>query len=85
MTGDVQTAKAALLEEEKLISKHETHRNRDLDFRATRLVLYGHLCGISDYLGQTNEAKEYHQKYLDNLDGKQARKTRTICFLYSVI
>ncbi len=70
MTGDVQTAKIALLQEEKLIARHEARGNRGLDVPATRLVLYGHLCGITDYMGQTNEAQVYYQKYLENLNGR---------------
>ncbi len=68
MTGDVHTAKAALLQEEKLIADHEARGNRGLDVRATRRVLYGHLCGITDYLGQTNESQMYYHRYLENLE-----------------
>src|SRR6266496_1076275 len=67
MTGDVYRAKAALLEQEKIIAKHEARGNRGVDFRATRLVLYGHLFGICDYMGQTNEARLYYQKYVEQL------------------
>ena len=64
MTGEVHTAKAALLEEEKLIAKHEARGNRGVDFVAVRTVLYSHLCGISAYMGQTNDARLYYEKYL---------------------
>ena len=64
MTGDVHTAKAALLEEEKLIAKHEARGNRSVDFVVVRTVLYSQLCGISAYMGQTNDARLYYEKYL---------------------
>ena len=64
MTGDVHTAKAALLEEEKLIAKHEARGNRGVDFVVVRTVLYSQLCGISAYMEQTNDARLYYQKYL---------------------
>ena len=64
LTGDVYTAKAALLKEEKLIAKHEAHGNRGVDFVVVRTVLYSQLCGISAYMGQTNEARMYYQEYL---------------------
>ena len=65
MTGDVHTAKAALLQEEKLIASHEARGNRGVDFVAARTVLYSHLCGISAYMEQTNDARLYYQKYLE--------------------
>ncbi len=65
MTGEVRTAKAALLEEEKLVAKHEARGNAGVDFRAVRSVLYTELCGICQQMGQTNEAKFYFQKYLE--------------------
>jgi hypothetical protein len=64
MRGDAQTAKAALLQEEKLIASHEARGNRGVDFVVVRTVLYSQLCGISAYMGQTNEARLYYQKYL---------------------
>jgi len=64
MTGDVVTAKAALLQEEKLVAEHEARGNRGVDFVVVRTVLYTQLCGISDYMGQTNDARLYYQKYL---------------------
>jgi hypothetical protein len=66
MTGDVHTAKAALLEEEKLVARHSARRNPGVDFQAVRTVLYTELCGISQHMGQTNEAKAYFHKYLEN-------------------
>ncbi len=63
MTGDVQTAKAALLAEEKLVAKHESRGNVGVDFRAVRTVLYTQLCGVCQHMGQTNEAKFYFQRY----------------------
>jgi len=65
MTGDPQTAKAALLQEETLIASHEARGNRGVDFVAVRTVLYSQLCGITAYMGQTNEARLYYQKYLE--------------------
>jgi hypothetical protein len=70
MTGDVYTAKAALLEEEKLVAKHEAGGNPSVDFPAVRTVLYTELCGISQHLGQTNEARLYFQKYLESSSNK---------------
>ncbi len=70
IAGDVHTAKAALLEEERLIAKHQARGNRSLNFRTVRLALYGHLCGICDHMGHTSEAKVYFQKYVENLDGR---------------
>jgi len=74
MTGNVHTAKAALLQQEKIIAKHEAKGNRGVDYRATRLILYGHLCGISLHLGQTNEAQKYFVKYA------KAKNDKTITF-----
>jgi hypothetical protein len=64
LNGDATTAKAALLQEEKLVAEHEARGNRSVDFVVVRTVLYTQLCGISDYLGQTNDAQLYYQKYL---------------------
>jgi hypothetical protein len=64
LSGDAPTAKAALLQEEKLVAEHQARGNRGVDFVVVRTVLYTQLCGISDYLGQTNDAQSYYQKYL---------------------
>lgn len=70
MTGDVHTAKAALLTQENILATHESRGNRSIDYRGARVVLYGNLFGLCDFVGETNEAEVYLQKYNENLDHK---------------
>ena len=63
LTGDAPTAKAALLQEEKLLAEYQAHGNREVDYVEVRTFLYTKLCGVCDYLGQTNDAVKYFTKY----------------------
>lgn len=62
LTGDVATAKAALLAEEKLIAKHETAGNKALDVKAAHRLNYARLCAVNEWMGLTNEARVYFDK-----------------------
>lgn len=62
VTGDIQTAKAALLAEEAVISKYEAAGTRDYDFHGAYVVTYGRLCAVHLHLGDTNQANEYFQR-----------------------
>jgi hypothetical protein len=62
LTGTAEEAKVALLEEEKIIAKHELAGNRDIDFARARQILYARLCAVTVHLGQTQEAAEYLNK-----------------------
>ncbi len=64
LTGDVATAKAALLEEEKLIAQHEADGNNGFDPKAARRVNYARLCAVNDRVGPTNEARAYFEKFI---------------------
>ena len=70
MTGNLQTARDALLAQEKLLEKHESLGNRGIDYLGARQVLYGNLCGLCVHLGNTNEAKSYFRKYVANSPNK---------------
>ena len=62
VTGDIQAARAALLAEERVITKYEAARTRDYDFHLAYLVTYGRLCAVHLQLGDTNQAREYFQR-----------------------
>src|SRR5688572_30722023 len=65
LTGDVHTAKAALLAEERVVAEHEKRRTRGVDFRTARMINYMQLCSISAYMGQTNDANAFLQKFVE--------------------
>ena len=68
LTGDANAAKSALLEQERIIAKHEAAGNRDVNYRQARLILYARLCAVTSHIGQTNEAQEYFRKAMAHRD-----------------
>jgi hypothetical protein len=70
LTGDVRTAKAALLAEEKIIADHEARGTRGVDFPMARRMVYMQLSGLSAYMGQTNDANAYLQRFIE-VSGKR--------------
>jgi hypothetical protein len=71
LTGDVAAARAALLENEKIIAKHEA-RGTPMDGKAARRILYGRLCAISSHMGLTNDALAYFDKFLATKENTNA-------------
>jgi hypothetical protein len=72
LTGNVATAKAALLEKEKLIARHEAAGNKGLDVKAARLGTYARLCAVNEWMGLTNEARVYFDKVIALKDNTNA-------------
>ena len=62
VTGDVHTAKAALLAEESVIAKHEAAGTPGNDVHQAYLITYARLCAVHLRLGDTNLAREYFQR-----------------------
>jgi hypothetical protein len=59
ITGDLSSAKAALLAEEQVIARFEAAGTRGYDFHHAYLCVYGRLCAVTLAQGETNAAHRY--------------------------